>query len=166
MSSRISEVVLDRTRQLVREAHGKKEYRPVAVAIIENQHGKLLFVQSAKNKALWYLPQGGIEEKEDVVRALFREVREELGIPKNCLTLVSYRGMKDLDAEKRRSDKRGFTRGKRYFFFRLKLKKPPAIVLRTTELSDYSWICYSSLPDVLTPMRKERAEMTAEMIFK
>jgi 8-oxo-dGTP pyrophosphatase MutT (NUDIX family) len=47
---------------LIREAHTKKEYRPVVVAVIKNINGHIIVVQSAKNKHEWYLPQGGIDQ--------------------------------------------------------------------------------------------------------
>lgn len=52
-------------------------YRPVVVGCFLYKN-KLLFVYKKKHN-LWQLPQGGIENREPIDKALWREMREELG---------------------------------------------------------------------------------------
>jgi len=51
--------------------------RPQVVGCFVNQ-GKILFVYK-ENFNLWQLPQGGIDNKETLEQALWREMKEELG---------------------------------------------------------------------------------------
>ena len=55
----------------------KSGFRPQVVGCIVNE-GRLLFVCSKKHD-LWQLPQGGIDNKETLEEAFWREMREELG---------------------------------------------------------------------------------------
>lgn len=158
--------VLREAEKVVEDAHNRKEYRPVAVAIIENDSGEILFVQSAKNKSVWYPPQGGIGKGESIVEALFREIHEELGVDKKNLRLLEYLGTRDLDAERGREDKRGFTRGKKYFFFKLRIGKRVEITLDAFELSGYQWVGHLELRKIVAAMRKEKGFLIEEMILR
>lgn len=57
-----------------------KNYRPCVVAAFVNEKNELLVGKRKHLPAAWQLPQGGIEEGEDPQKALFREVKEEIGI--------------------------------------------------------------------------------------
>ena len=100
------------TDPAILEARMNKEYRPVAVAVIADRRDRVLLVQSQKNPDDWGLPQGGIEPDEDLIAALFREIKEETGIDEDRLEFAGYVGMTDLDDEAGRKDKRGYAKGK------------------------------------------------------
>lgn len=140
---------------LITEAHSNREYRPVAVAIIKNAIEQILFVQSAKNSE-WYLPQGGIEPEENILEALFRELEEELRMARADLRSVQCKGYKDLDFEPDRSDRRGFTKGKRYFFFDMEYLELPSLNINTAEVKDYKWADLKDAALVLAETRKEK----------
>lgn len=57
-----------------------KIYRPCVVAAFINDKKELLVGRRKHLPAAWQLPQGGIEENERPDQAVFREVKEELGI--------------------------------------------------------------------------------------
>lgn len=52
-------------------------FRPTVVACLTHQRKVLLVFK--KKYRLWLLPQGGVDNQEDLPTALFREVKEELG---------------------------------------------------------------------------------------
>jgi len=56
----------------------KSAYRVVVKGLVRDQSGKLLFVQERSDS--WDLPGGGLEHGENIVEALTREFREELGV--------------------------------------------------------------------------------------
>ena len=56
----------------------KSAYRVAVKGLVRNQSGKLLFVQERSDS--WDLPGGGLERGENIVEALTREFREELGV--------------------------------------------------------------------------------------
>lgn len=143
------------TEYEILDALAKKEYRPVAVALITDSLNRILLVQSSKNPDDWGLPQGGIEPGEDLADALFREIREETGIEGYRLEIVRYIGSRDLDAESGRRDKRGFTKGKRYFAVALSYSGPETLALNSSELAGYRW---AERDEVVEAMASTRAE--------
>ena len=60
-----------------------RPYRPCVGIMLINQHGDIFGGQRLDNRAeAWQMPQGGIDEGEDVETACFREMREEIGTNK------------------------------------------------------------------------------------
>lgn len=151
---------------LIREAHEKKEYRPVAVAIVFNPEGKLLFVQSKKGPEDWSFPQGGVEANEDVVAALKRELGEETGMTSTELKVKSFQGVEELDAEPGRADKRGFTKGKKYFTFVVEYAGSQDLTLQAEELMGYRWVEPGAAEQTIATTREEKRKLMQEMLAK
>ncbi len=65
------------------------KYRPcVGIVLIKN--GMVFAAQRIDNKSsAWQMPQGGIEDNETPRKAAFRELREETGIPKENVEIIS-----------------------------------------------------------------------------
>lgn len=130
------------TFEAVADAHRGKEYRPTVVAIVRDERGRVLLVQSRFNAAEWMLVQGGIEEGESPIPALTRELREEIGVgPRRTKSKPArFVGVADLDAEDGRTDKRGFTKGKRYFIYEVTYRGPEKLKLQDSELAGCEWV--------------------------
>ena len=63
--------------------YSERPYRPCVGIMLINQHGHVFSGQRIDNRAeAWQMPQGGIDEGEDVQTACFREMREEIGTDK------------------------------------------------------------------------------------
>ena len=149
---------------LIGEAHEKKEYRPVAVAIVFDKEGKLLFVQSKKGPTDWCFPQGGVEANEDVVAALKRELGEETGMKGAELKVKGFQGVKELDAEPGRADKRGFTKGKKYFFFVVEYAGPQDLTLQAEEVTGYRWVEPGSAAQTIATTREEKRNLMQQVL--
>lgn len=67
-------------------------YRVTAKALIYDQHGRLLLLQTTNRN--WELPGGGWEHDESFETCLKREIREELGVNTTEIGSISfmYRG--------------------------------------------------------------------------
>jgi len=124
----------------VDQAHADKAYRPTVVALVRDGRGRLLLVQSRFNPDEWMFVQGGIEEGEAPLEALARELREEIDVGADFFAPSAYVGTADLDAEEGRVDKRGFTKGKRYYIYEVAYRGPEELRLQAEELSGYSWV--------------------------
>lgn len=67
-------------------------YRPNVAAILRNpESGKILVGERIDHKGSWQFPQGGVDKGEDLITALYREVEEEIGVPRELYTLVACR---------------------------------------------------------------------------
>lgn len=145
--------------------HKNKEYRPVVVLIIKNKVSKCLIVQSIKGIKPWSFPQGGIENGEIPQDALFREIEEEVGIKKSELTVLFKNFFyKTVNAPLERKDKRGFTKGKAYYFSYCEYDGSLDLTIQEEEINAYEWVDFDRLIELLKLGREEKLNMTLEAI--
>ncbi|MFV0478699.1 MAG: RNA pyrophosphohydrolase [Parahaliea sp.] len=68
-------------------------FRPNVGIILANDNGQLLWARRIGGRDAWQFPQGGINRGESPREALFRELREEVGLePDSVEILGSTRG--------------------------------------------------------------------------
>ena len=157
------------TPEAVAEAHAAKEYRPTVMAMVRDARGRFLFVQSKHNPDEWMFVQGGIEEGEAPLLALARELREEIDFGPGYAGPSRYAGTAELDAEPGRADKRGFTKGKRYFIFEVAYRGSEELYIQEEEISDYAWVeprfDDPKLLEMLSKMRPGKAALIINAIL-
>ncbi len=66
-------------------------YRPNVAALVVNPAGSLLICERKTAPGAWQFPQGGVDAGETVEQALFREVREEIGIAPKFYDVIEKR---------------------------------------------------------------------------
>ena len=66
-------------------------YRPCVGVMLANREGKVFVGQriDAREGDRWQMPQGGIDEGEDIYAAAFRELYEETGVGEALATIVA-----------------------------------------------------------------------------
>ena len=64
-----------------------KGYRANVGIVICNKMGKVLWAKRI-GQSSWQFPQGGIKKDEAIETALFRELREEVGLNEGDVTLL------------------------------------------------------------------------------
>jgi len=68
-------------------------YRPNVGIILSNDAGQLLWARRVGGRDAWQFPQGGIQLNEEPETALFRELKEEVGLhPSDVKLLASTKG--------------------------------------------------------------------------
>jgi len=119
-------------------------YRPNVAALILNRKGKLLVCERINKKGSWQFPQGGVDEGEKLIKALSREVEEEIGLPRSSYKILEKRGgYTYLYSEQVKKQKQLFD-GQEQTYYLCRLKKgAPDIDLdqKSPEFRRYSWIC-------------------------
>ncbi len=129
----------------------QQHLRPEVVGCILHKR-KLLFVYD-KERQLWQLPQGGIDNKENIQEAIKREMQEELGksFSKN-LKINSIVGEDKIIFPRKKQDSRQLRtnqgekikmKGKKYFFIAINASQQN-LDISDTEFDDYKWFSYDS----------------------
>ncbi len=124
-------------------------YRPNVAALMINESGSLLICERAGVRGAWQFPQGGVDPGESPIDALYREVREEIGLlPQHYEVMKQRDGYRYLYPEDVRIKKlkRHGSHGQEqtYFLCLLKQGAPPINVnQKPREFQAYRWI----LPD-------------------
>lgn len=67
-------------------------YRPNVAALLVNQEGRLLIAERIRHRNAWQFPQGGVDRGEDPGQALFRELKEEIGVAPELVEIVMSKG--------------------------------------------------------------------------
>ena len=58
--------------------------------IVANEKGQVLLAKRTGTPNAWQFPQGGINDQESVVDAMYRELHEELGLFQKPKQLLSF----------------------------------------------------------------------------
>jgi len=127
----------------------------VGCAII-NAAGLVLAMERADNPGAWQLPQGGLEDTEEPLRAALREIEEETGIPESDLEFVDAYPeplVYELPA-KARSDKTGRGQVQYWLLFRFHGSDGVIDVTGGGEFRAWKWMPFDSLVSVVADFRK------------
>lgn len=66
----------------------EKKYRPCVGVALFNADGLVFIGERIDNPGSWQMPQGGIDENEDILSAALRELEEETGIKPDKIELI------------------------------------------------------------------------------
>jgi len=121
-------------------------YRPNVAAVMVNSHGNVLICERSTIPGAWQFPQGGVDAGETLEQALYREVREEVGLePRHYEVLErrsGYRYLYPPDVRGKKLQKHG-NHGQEQTYFRC-LVHPHApevdVNQKPREFSSYRWI--------------------------
>jgi len=121
-------------------------YRPNVAALMVNPAGALLICERVTIAGAWQFPQGGVDPGETIEQALFREVREEVGLEPQHYEVIRHReGYRYLYPPQVRGKKirKHGSHGQEqtYFLCHLKPDAPSVDVnQKQREFSAYRWI--------------------------
>ena len=138
-------------------------YRPCVGVMLVNRAGLAFVGQRIDTKEgdFWQMPQGGVDDGEDLRAAALRELWEETGVEKRHVEIVAQTReelLYDLPEELLGKLWKGKYRGQRQHWFllrfsgndedvRLDAHNPP-------EFNDWKWVRPEHLPDLIVPFKK------------
>ena len=147
------------------------EYRPCVGVMLVNRQGKAFVGKRIDNREgdWWQMPQGGIDDGEDVEAALLREIWEEVGARREHLEVVTRLDEElfyDLPPELHGKLWGGRYRGQRQSWFLvrftgtdtdidLEAHDPP-------EFCEWKWVEPELLPDLIVPFKRGVYETIVE----
>ena len=131
-------------------------YRKNVAAFVLNQEGKILLCERSDIPNSWQLPQGGVEENEDLEAAMLRELSEEIGTSEVTILDQLTKGIK-YDWPKK-LHKRGFC-GQEQFYFLARLDALATIkfglVNGEQEFVDYRWVKDTEFESIVKSFKRE-----------
>ena len=138
-------------------------YRPCVGVMLVNAEGRVFVGRRIDNKEgdWWQMPQGGVDEGEDLKEAALRELAEETGAKAEHVTLIQQSNEPiryDLPEDLMGKLWGGKYRGQEQIWFLarfsgadedidLEAHNPP-------EFCDWKWVNPEQLPDLIVPFKK------------
>ena len=147
-------------------------YRPNVAMVVINSMNKVLICRR-KNTRTWQFPQGGIDNGEDIKKAMYRELSEEVGLSKDDVSLVGEsEGTITYDIPKTIRSKvlGGKFKGQEQKWFLLKLKKDNSEIKLDNEafpeFDKYEWESFwQPLNRIVDFKREAYREALSELRF-
>ena len=121
-------------------------YRPNVAALMVDTNGNLLICERCTIPGAWQFPQGGVDSGEEIEQALYREIREEIGLSKEHYEIIrskgGYRYLYPEDVRAKKVQKHG-NHGQEQTYFLCKVNHDaPEIDINKSpqEFRSYRWI--------------------------
>lgn len=122
-------------------------FRPNVGIILANERGQVLWAKRVGQDA-WQFPQGGIESHESPEEALYRELREEIGLEEDSVEVVgSTKGWLRYRLPKRmlRQNASSFVGQKQKWFLLKMLSDDKTVTFEHSETPEFDlwqWVTY------------------------
>ncbi|WP_179504660.1 MULTISPECIES: RNA pyrophosphohydrolase [unclassified Sphingomonas] len=138
-------------------------YRPCVGLMIVNPQGRVFVGKRIDNKEgdAWQMPQGGIDEGEELVPAALRELHEETGLTADHVTVLAQSREEhfyDLPPELVGKLWHGRYRGQRQSWLLLRFNGQDSDVVLDAhdpaEFCEWKWVDPEQLPDLIVPFKR------------
>ena len=143
--------------------HALLEYRPCVGVMLVNAEGKAFVGKRIYNKEgdWWQMPQGGVDEGEDLDRAMQRELAEEVGARAEHLEIVARLPGElfyDLPPELHGKLWGGKYKGQRQTWFLVRFTGADSDIdlnaHKHPEFCEWKWVDPRLLPELIVPFKK------------
>ena len=137
----------------------KLPYRQGVGIMLANKEKKIFVGKRIDNRAAWQMPQGGVDQDENIVDAAKRELKEETGVSsikiiKKSDKIYTY----DLPDYLLGKIWKGRFKGQEQTWFLAQfLGEDDEINLdqKNAEFKKWKWVNINELPDLIVPFKKE-----------
>ena len=138
-------------------------YRPCVGVMLVNAQGLVFVGKRIDNQEgdFWQMPQGGIDDGEDLTQSALRELHEETGVGESLVSLIARTReelLYDLPDELLGKLWKGRYRGQRQHWFLARFAGGDEDIRldahQPAEFCDWRWVEPAILPDLIVPFKK------------
>lgn len=138
-------------------------YRPCVGIALFNDHGQVFVGERIDTPNAWQMPQGGIDENEDLEIAAFRELKEEIGTDKASILKIHDQKIKyHLPDNLRQKLWNGKYAGQEQTWIAMRFNGQDSdIVLDADEHPEFSkwqWVDLDKTLDLIVPFKRDTYE--------
>lgn len=144
-----------------------KLYRPCAGIALFNAKGQVFVGERIDTPDAWQMPQGGIDEGEDLHKAAFRELKEEAGTDKAEILQIMKQPIRyDLPAERQKEFWGGKYAGQEQTWIAMRFTGQDSDIDitadATPEFSQWKWVDLKDTLDLIVPFKRKTYEILIE----
>ena len=138
----------------------KKIYRPCVGIALFNQDGKVFVGERIDTPGAWQMPQGGIDEGEDIETAALRELQEETGTNKAEIIRVAKEGIRyDLPEHLQNKLWNGIFAGQEQIWVAARFTGTDSEIdinsFNPPEFQDWQWVGLENTIDLIVPFKRD-----------
>lgn len=146
-------------------------YRPCVGIVLLNDEGKVFVGERIDRPGAWQMPQGGIDEGEEVKQALYREMLEEIGTDKAEILEIGTEKLRyDLPDYLQEKLWNNRYRGQEQVWVALKFTgKDSDINLNAhnpAEFMRWKWVSLNDILDLIVPFKRDTYKQVIDMFEK
>ncbi len=135
-------------------------YRPCVGLTLFNAQGQVFVGERLDSPGAWQMPQGGIDEGEDLKLTVFRELQEEIGTDKAEILRIADEVIRyDLPDERIPRFWNGRFRGQEQTWVALRFTGTDADINLDShdepEFSRWKWVDLDEVVDLIVPFKRE-----------
>ncbi len=145
-------------------------YRPCVGIALFNAEGLVFVGERIDTPGAWQMPQGGIDEGEDIEQAAFREMYEEIGTDKSDIIKISEEKTRyDLPPELQGELWNGRYRGQEQTWVAMRFNGDDSDIdinaHKYPEFSAWQWVDLSQIVDLIVPFKRDVYRQVIELFI-
>ena len=145
-------------------------YRPCVGIALFNSSGKVFVGERIDTPGAWQMPQGGIDEGEDLIGAALRELKEEIGTDKASLLKIHDQKVKyDLPDWLQTKLWNGAYKGQEQTWLAMRFEGQDSDIRldadQHPEFSAWQWVALEDTLDLIVPFKRDTYKQVIK-IFK